>query len=36
MDISKIKSMGWEPKIDLETGIRLAYHDYLKNTKLQD
>jgi GDP-L-fucose synthase len=36
MDISKIKSLGWEPKIDLETGIRLAYHDYLKNTKLQD
>jgi GDP-L-fucose synthase len=30
MDISKIKSMGWEPKIDLETGIRLAYNDYLK------
>ncbi|MCG9879389.1 MAG: NAD-dependent epimerase/dehydratase family protein, partial [Bacteroidia bacterium] len=30
MDVSKIKSIGWEPKIDLETGIKLAYEDFLK------
>ncbi|MDP3928867.1 MAG: GDP-L-fucose synthase [Bacteroidota bacterium] len=31
MDVSKIKSIGWEPKIDLETGIILAYQDFIKN-----
>jgi GDP-L-fucose synthase len=33
MDVSKIKSIGWEPKIDLETGIKLAYQDFIKNLK---
>ncbi|MFY8190014.1 MAG: GDP-L-fucose synthase family protein [Bacteroidia bacterium] len=33
MDVSKIKSLGWEPKIDLETGIKLAYQDFIKNLK---
>lgn len=30
MDVSKIKSLGWEPKIGLEEGIQLAYQDFLK------
>jgi GDP-L-fucose synthase len=30
MDVSKIKSLGWEPKISLEQGIKLAYDDFLK------
>ncbi|MFI5220851.1 MAG: GDP-L-fucose synthase family protein [Bacteroidia bacterium] len=30
MDVSKIKNMGWNPKISLETGIKLAYDDFLK------
>ncbi len=30
MDSSRIFAMGWEPKVDLETGIRLAYEDFLK------
>lgn len=29
MDISKITSLGWEPKIALEKGISLAYNDFL-------
>ncbi len=29
MDISKITSWGWEPKIALEKGISLAYNDFL-------
>ena len=30
MDVSKIKSLGWSPKINLEQGIKLAYDDFLK------
>ena len=30
MDISKMKSLGWSPKINLEQGIKLAYEDFLK------
>jgi GDP-L-fucose synthase len=30
MDVSKIKSLGWAPKINLEQGIKLAYDDFLK------
>ncbi len=30
MDSSKINAMGWVPKVDLEEGIRLAYHDFLQ------
>ena len=30
MDVSKMKSLGWSPKISLEQGIKLAYEDFLK------
>jgi len=30
MDDSRLRAMGWKPRIDLETGIRLAYEDFLK------
>ncbi len=30
MDVSKIKNLGWSPKIDLEQGIKLAYEDFIK------
>ena len=30
MDSSRIFGLGWKPQIDLETGIRLAYADFLK------
>ena len=30
MDSSRLFALGWKPKISLETGIRLAYDDYLK------
>ena len=29
LDISKIKSLGWSPKTDLATGIRIVYNDFL-------
>jgi len=29
MDSSRLFALGWKPQIDLETGIRLAYEDYL-------
>jgi GDP-L-fucose synthase len=29
MDNSRIAALGWSPKIDLETGVRLAYEDFL-------
>jgi GDP-L-fucose synthase len=28
LDISKIRSFGWEPKIDLDTGVALAVKDF--------
>jgi len=31
LDVSKAKSLGWEAKTDLETGIRLSYQDFLTN-----
>jgi GDP-L-fucose synthase len=30
LDSSRILGMGWKPRIDLETGIKLAYDDYLR------
>ena len=30
MDSSRLSALGWKPRIDLETGIRLAYEDFLK------
>jgi len=34
LDISKIKRLGWEPKIDLIDGIENVYEWYLENTKV--
>jgi GDP-L-fucose synthase len=31
LDCSRIRALGWRPEIDLETGIRLAYEDFLKS-----
>ena len=31
MDSSRLFALGWKPKVDLETGIRLAYADFLAN-----
>ena len=30
MDSSRLLAMGWKPQVDLETGVRLAYEDFLK------
>ncbi len=30
LDVSKLKALGWQPEIDLKTGIALAYEDFLK------
>ena len=30
MDSSRLFKMGWKPEVDLETGIRLTYEDFLK------
>jgi GDP-L-fucose synthase len=29
MDVSRMKSLGWSPKISLREGIALAYRDFL-------
>lgn len=29
MDATKLRNMGWKPKISLEEGITLAYNDFL-------
>ncbi len=31
LDVSKAKALGWEAKVDLDEGIRLAYEDFLYN-----
>ena len=31
MDSSRMRSLGWEPKIDLERGVRITYEWYLAN-----
>ena len=31
LDISKINEMGWTAKIDLDTGIKIAYDDFIQN-----
>ena len=30
MDVSKMKALGWQPKVAIENGILLAYNDFLK------
>lgn len=30
MDSSRLRALGWKPEIDLPTGIRLAYEDFLR------
>lgn len=31
LDVSKLKDLGWEYKVELEAGIRMAYEDFLNN-----
>ena len=31
LDVSKLESLGWKYKTELEDGIRLAYEDFLNN-----
>ncbi len=31
LDITKIKELGWEPKINIDEGLKLAFNDYKKN-----
>ncbi|QEM11987.1 GDP-L-fucose synthase family protein [Mucilaginibacter rubeus] len=33
MDVSKLHSKGWKHSIELEDGIKMAYHDFLDKTK---
>jgi GDP-L-fucose synthase len=33
MDSSRILALGWKPRIDLESGIRRAYADFLYQAK---
>jgi GDP-L-fucose synthase len=35
MDSSRLLKLGWKPRIDLETGIRNAYEDWLGRTRQQ-
>ena len=36
LDVSKAKAMGWEAKVGLDEGIRLAYEDFLHNPMRAD
>lgn len=33
LDCSKIHSLGWKHKIELEEGVKIMYEDYLQNSK---
>ena len=35
MDVSRLKSIGWEPKIDLKKGLKITYEDF-KNSLESD
>lgn len=35
MDSSRLQALGWQPKVALEEGLRLAYQDFLKNPTVQ-
>lgn len=35
IDSSRLFGLGWKPQIDLQTGIRLAYEDFLQQQKAQ-
>jgi GDP-L-fucose synthase len=34
MDVSKLHQQGWKHTIELEEGIKLAYHDFLEHEKI--
>jgi GDP-L-fucose synthase len=34
MDVSKLRSLGWEPAVSLQEGIRLAYADFKKSVNI--
>jgi GDP-L-fucose synthase len=34
MDSSRLRALGWKPEVELETGIRLAYEDFLQRSKM--
>lgn len=36
MDSSRLSALGWKPQVDLETGIRLAYCDFLERVVAAD
>ena len=33
MDSDRLKSLGWQPKVHLEVGLKLAYADFLQNSQ---
>jgi GDP-L-fucose synthase len=35
MDSSKLINLGWEPKINLEEGIKITYRWYLENLEVK-
>jgi GDP-L-fucose synthase len=35
LDVTKLHSLGWKHKIDLNEGVRLAYNDYIENQLLR-
>lgn len=36
MDSDRLRLLGWQAKVELEDGLRLAYQDFLKNSPSQD
>jgi len=33
MDVSRLRDLGWQPRVGLEDGLALAYRDFLANNK---
>ena len=34
MDSSRLNKLGWQPKIDLQMGLAMAYQDFLEHAEM--